>query len=78
MVLLGFSTVLINYFIFSSEINSSKEVFQLVEEMFLEEWDALFAEGKREYYKGNLKSPQHLENSCTLDMTKEPLKNSFY
>lgn len=47
-LLLGFSTVLINYFIFSSEINSSKEVFQLVEEMFLEEWDALFAEGKRE------------------------------
>lgn len=79
-LLLGFSTVLINYFIFSSEINSSKEVFQLVEEMFLEEWDALFAEGKREYYKGNLEKAHSIYEKLlhTGHDKKEPLKNLYF
>ena len=79
-VMLGFSAVLINYFVFTPAINSSQQVIQVLEEMSTEEWNELLAEGKQEYYRGNLDSAINIYErllNTTYDK-KEPLKNLYY
>ena len=79
-VLLGFSLVLINYFIFTPAINSSQEVLSVLEELSTEEWDSLFVEAKREYYKGNLEKAINIYERLlnTTHDKREPLKNLYY
>ena len=79
-VMLGFSAVLVNYFVFTPAINSSQQVIQVLEEMSTEEWNELLAEGKQEYYRGNLDSAINIYEkllNTTYDK-KEPLKNLYY